>query len=194
MKIVTLLGSPRMSGNSAIIADRFCETARNLGAETQVFILNKLTYRGCQACYACKTSSENCVLIDDLTKVLNAVRQADVLVLATPIYYSDISSHLKSFIDRTFSYLTPDFRTSTTKSRLSSGKQLVFIQTQGNPDPKVFADFFSRYKSMLQYYAFNQTYLIRGCGLTNPEDLLAHPEILKLAEDTATRIVTEGKN
>jgi multimeric flavodoxin WrbA len=189
MKIVALLGSPRKSGNSATIADRFCETAKNLGAETQMFILNQLTYRGCQACYACKTKSNTCVVADDLALVLESVRQADVLVLATPTYYGDISSQLKMFIDRTFSYLTPDFQTSAIKSRLPAGKMLVFIQTQGNPDPKVFAEVFPRYKSIMQYYQFSQTYLIRGCGLNQPDGVLAQPEILKLAEDTARKIV-----
>ena len=54
MKIVTLLGSPRTGRNSATIANRFTETAARLGADTRTFELNRLDYRGCQGCYACK--------------------------------------------------------------------------------------------------------------------------------------------
>jgi len=87
MKIVTLLGSPRTKGNSAAIAGRFIETAENLGAETKTFALNKLTFRGCQACMACKGKRDHCVLKDDLIEVLDEISDADVLVLATPVYF-----------------------------------------------------------------------------------------------------------
>ena len=56
MTIVGLLGSPRAKGNCATIANRFTETAAKLGAETKTFELNRLAYRGCQGCYACKKS------------------------------------------------------------------------------------------------------------------------------------------
>lgn len=62
MKIVCLLGSPRNDGNSATIAKRFCETAEKLGSQVQTFALNKLTYKGCQACKGCKTKSDRCIL------------------------------------------------------------------------------------------------------------------------------------
>jgi len=82
MKIVSLLGSPRTNGNSSTIANHFMQTVAGLGAEIQSFELNRLTYRGCQACYACKQGREDCVLNDDLTEVLAAVQAADVVVLA----------------------------------------------------------------------------------------------------------------
>lgn len=84
MKIVCLLGSPRSKGNSSVIAKRFCDTAERFGTEIQSFALNKLTYRGCQGCMSCKTTSEKCLLKDDLAEVLDAIREADVLVSVHP--------------------------------------------------------------------------------------------------------------
>ena len=84
MKIVCLLGSPRTNGNSAAVANRFCATAEGLGAQVQTFVLNELQYQGCQGCMACKIKLDRCILEDDLTEVLDAVRETDVLVLATP--------------------------------------------------------------------------------------------------------------
>ncbi len=52
------------------------------------------------------------MLKDDLAEVLDAIRDAEVLVMATPIYFAEISSQLKTFIDRTFSYLVPDYPTN----------------------------------------------------------------------------------
>ena len=73
MKIVALLGSPRAHKNSATIAQRFTATAAQLGAQVRTYELNRLNYRGCQGCYACKQTLDHCVLEDDLTEVLAAV-------------------------------------------------------------------------------------------------------------------------
>ena len=97
MKIVCLLGSPRKNANSSIIAARFCTTAQNLGAQAQTFTLNDLNYRGCRGCHACKTKLERCSLQDDLTQVLEAVRKTDILVLASPVYYWDVSAQMNPF-------------------------------------------------------------------------------------------------
>ncbi len=191
MRIVTLLGSPRSNKNSATIAGRFVETATGLGAETRSFELNRLTYRGCQGCYACKKVSERCVLADDLTDVLAAVEEADVVVLATPVYYGDVTAQLKGFIDRSYSYLKPDYLTNSQPSRPGS-KKLVFVITQGNPDEELFADIFPRYERFLKWMGFAETHLIRACGL-GPSSIDTVPDpILQQAEEVARSIVASA--
>jgi multimeric flavodoxin WrbA len=188
MKIVCLLGSPRPKGNSAVMAKRFCESAESRGADVEVFALNKLKYRGCQACMTCKTKLDKCVLKDDLAEVLDAVRDSDVLVMATPVYYGDVSSQLKAFVDRTFSYLAPDYATNPKPSRLPPGKKLVFILAQGHPDEKLFNDIFPRYDGFFTWYGFEAGNLIRACGVHDKGDVEEREDIMKLAEEMATRI------
>jgi multimeric flavodoxin WrbA len=188
MKIVCLLGSPRPKGNSAFIADRFCRTAEAFGAEVQSFALNKLKYRGCQACMTCKTKLDRCVLKDDLTQVLDAIRDANVLVMASPIYYGEVSSQLKAFIDRTFSYLVPDFPTNPQPSRLAPGKKLVMILAQGDPGEQQYADVFPRYETFFQWYGFNDNHLIRACGVFGPGEVEKRQEVVDLAEELARKI------
>ena len=182
-----LLGSPREKGNSAAIANRFCYTAEKLGAEVQTFALNKLEYRGCQGCMACKTKLDRCVLEDDLTEVLEAVRETDVLVLATPVYFWDVTSQLKAFLDRTYSYLVPDFMTNPNRSRLPSGKKLVFIQVQGHPDESMFNNVFPKFDYFFKGYGFSATHLIRACGVREP-GMKHAKDVMKLAEETAEKI------
>lgn len=176
MSIVALLGSPR-NGNSTAIALRLLE---NIGSSrTKIYQLNDLSYRGCQACLACKKSLDHCAIRDELSDVLDAVKKADTLVLATPVYYGDVSAQLKAFIDRTFSYYTPDFRTSANPSRLSPGKKLVFIQTQGYPDETFYADLFPRYVTFFKRYGFTEAHLIRGIGVSEPNDALQHEDVVR---------------
>jgi len=189
MKTVCVLGSPRPNGNSHAIAKHFCDSLENRGADVQMFALNTLTYRGCQACMACKTKLDRCVLDDDLTRVLDAVREADLLVMATPVYFGDITSQLKGFVDRMYSFFTPDYRTNPVKSRLAPGKKLVLIQVQGRPDESKFADIFPRYGEFWDWYGINERYQIRSWGVRELGEIAKDKEVFKKAEDIAERIM-----
>jgi multimeric flavodoxin WrbA len=137
---------------------------------------------------ACKTKLDRCVLEDDLTEVLEAVRETDVLVLASPVYFGDLSSQLKGFIDRSYSYLASDYLTNPKPYRLSEGKKLVFILTQGNSDQEMFADIFKRYDFFFKWYGFAESRLIRACGVREAGEVAAREDVMKLAETTAEKI------
>ncbi len=172
-KIVAVLGSPRPQGNSAGLARRFLAAAREQGAEVQEFSLNHLNFRGCQGCRTCKNKTEHCVLEDELTEVLAAVKQADILVLASPVYFGDLSGQLKCFFDRTYSYLNADF-----SSRLAPGKKAVLVLVQANPEAASFDDIFPRYERWLKLYGFDPVYLLRAVGARDLGDIERQPEVL----------------
>jgi|GEM_PF-105555 len=192
MKIVALLASPRTDGNSSTLANRLTSAAAAKGAEVQAFKLNSLNYRGCQACNACKLLTDHCVLNDDLAEVLAEVAKADVLVLATPVYYGDVTGQLKLFIDRSFSYYTPDFRTSCKPSRLASGKKLIFIQTQGNPDQTFFGDIYSRYSTFFKRYGFDDSSLVRACGVSEPGQVNENQVVLDRLDSVTAQLFPDG--
>jgi multimeric flavodoxin WrbA len=183
-----VLGSPRTNGNSATLAKRFCETAEKLGAEVETFALQELDYSGCIACMGCKTGSVKCVVEDDLTQVLDAVAAADVMVLATPIYFGDVSSQTKGFVDRTFSFLKPDFASNPNPGRLAPGKTFVLVQTQGW-DESHFKEIFEKYGFSFKYEGFESVHLIRGCGLMGSGEAAGREDLLKLADATAHNVL-----
>jgi multimeric flavodoxin WrbA len=184
MKIVAVLGSPRAQGNSNTLARAFLQTARERGAETQEFLLNQMAFQGCQACMACKTKSETCILEDELAPVLEAVREADILVLASPVYFGDLSSQLKAFFDRTYSCINPDF-----SCRLPAGKKAVMVLTQANPDPAQFSDIFPRYERWLKLYGCDPIRLLRATGVKEPGEVAQQPAILGQAAELARELV-----
>lgn len=188
MKIVSLLGSPRKQGNTAAMAARFCGRAEELGAEVKTYRLNDLVYRGCQGCMACKTSLDRCVLEDDLTEVLDSIRDADVLVLASPVYFWDVSSQLKGFLDRTYSYLVPGFHSQPIKSRLAPGKKLVLILAQGNPDENLFSNIYPKFQYFFEMQGFSETHFIRACGVNKPAEVQSHEEVMKSADRIAEEL------
>jgi multimeric flavodoxin WrbA len=189
MKIVALLGSPRANGNTATLTKTFNKTAEELGADVQTFLLNKLDAKGCQACDACKKETDHCVIKDDLAVVLESVRNADVLVAATPIYFADISAQFKIFVDRCYSYLEP-FETMPRASRLKAGKKFVLITAQ-NRGEDMFAEVCTKYRMIFEFLGFKEAHLIRGCDLLKEDALKAknRQDLIDLAKETARKVV-----
>lgn len=189
MKVTCLMGSPRQESNSAKIAERFNRTAERLGAVVGTFVLNDLNYRGCQACMSCKTGSERCVLPDDLAAVLEELKKTDVIVMALPIYCADVPGQVKCFIDRTFSYMKPDYVSGMHPSRVPAGKRLVFIVTQGAPMQDLFADVPARYQDFLKRcMALGETHLIRAVGVGGGGAVGVPDQFLEEAEQLARTI------
>lgn len=190
MKVMAVLGSPHKNGNSSMLAQRFLEKAEAAGAETRSFYLEGMRYKGCKACGACKASSDVCVINDDLTEVLAEMHTSDVIIYASSNFFADVTGQLKLFMDRTYSLLTPQFMSGNNKSRLSQGKKLVFIFTQGAPG-SMFADVPVKYGHLRDYFEFAEYHSIHAGDLFESGEVKNHPELLlqvdKLAEKLTAR-------
>ncbi len=98
-KIFIVSSTPRKNGNSDILAEEFARGAREAGHTAEKINLRETELKFCTGCLWCQTH-EGCVLKDGVNPVLEKVRNADVLVFATPIYYYEMSGQLKTFLDR----------------------------------------------------------------------------------------------
>ena len=188
MKITTVVGSPRINGNSATIARSFCGMLTVKGAQAKTFELNNLSYLGCQACMACKTTSEKCIVKDDLEAVLDDIWTSDVTIIATPVFCTEISAQTKGLIDRFYSFFKNDFRTNPEPSRLPIGKKLVFILAQGNPDESMFGDIIARYTRMFGRLGFSSVFPIRAVGVGPGSDVLKNETIVRVIRETAEKV------
>jgi multimeric flavodoxin WrbA len=194
MNIACIKGSPRVNGNSSRLADYFLKNFDSIENEIKTFNLNQLNYMGCQGCRKCLTAAEKCIINDDLQEVLEAVRESDILVLASGVYYGEITSQAKGFIDRTYSFNAPDFITNPNSSRLKSGKCLLMILAQGRPDENMFKDIFTRYNYFFEKKGFSKSYLIRACGVLNKGDIDSRKDVLKQADTVAEEILKKEIN
>ncbi|MFC2004893.1 flavodoxin family protein [Chloroflexota bacterium] len=193
MKIVCLLGSPRRDGNSATIAKRFIETATSLGAEIRTFELNRLNYRGCQGCCACKTARDICVQKDDLTEVLTAIREkeADIYLLAFPVYGGTVPGQVKCFTDRCFSFMIPDYVGHPQPSRVPPGKKGVLIVTQGAVEEKYTEATEQQQVRMKHQWRLDEVHIIRACNVGPGGVPKGVPDnYLQQAEDVARALIT----
>jgi multimeric flavodoxin WrbA len=100
--------------------------------------------------------------------------------VAGPIYVGDVSSQLKAFIDRTYSWYKPDFQTSRQPSRIAPGKAMALILTQGDPEPKRYEPVLKRYAGWFVSHGFNVK-AMSASGLHGGDVAETDPEIVKAA-------------
>lgn len=99
-KVLILSGSPRKGGNSDILCDQFMKGAEESGNEVEKIRVAEKNIGYCRACYACRGTGV-CIIKDDVADILQKMIEADVLVLASPVYFYSIDAQLKALIDRT---------------------------------------------------------------------------------------------
>ena len=102
-KIVVLNGSPRKNGNTSALIKAFSDGAISSGNHVTEFFLDEMNIHGCKGCFGGgKHPDSPCVQKDDMDLIYPAYKEADIVVLATPLYYWSISGQLKCAFDRLF--------------------------------------------------------------------------------------------
>lgn len=99
-RVLILSGSPRKHGNSDLLCDEFAKGAAEAGHTVEKIRVAERNIGYCRACYACKGTGV-CVIQDDMAEILQNMIDADIIVLASPVYFYAIDAQLKALIDRT---------------------------------------------------------------------------------------------
>ncbi|MGI6204249.1 MAG: flavodoxin family protein [Anaerovoracaceae bacterium] len=126
MKILVLNGSPHADGNTAALVNAFCRGAEEAGNEVTDLQIGRMNIAGCLGCERCHTGGNaECVIKDDMEKVYPEFDDADMIVLASPIYYFTLSGQLQCTIHRTYSIGIPR-RLKQSALILTSGSDGVY--------------------------------------------------------------------
>ena len=134
MNILVLNGSPRPRGDTSKMIAVFQKAAEVAGHTVCVVDVCRKNIRGCLACEYCHGKGEGtCIQKDDMREIYDLLREANMLVLASPIYYHGISGQLKCVIDRFYSILYP--------KAPGTLKKVAMFLSSGDPDMYVGARF-----------------------------------------------------
>jgi len=104
-RVLILSSSPRKKGNSNALCDRFMEGAIEANHQVEKVVLADKTINYCMGCYACRGNGR-CAQKDDMAQVLDSMVAADVIVMATPVYFYTMCAQMKTVIDRTVARYT----------------------------------------------------------------------------------------
>jgi multimeric flavodoxin WrbA len=128
-RIVIVKGSPRKGGNSVVLAEQVAAGAEAAGAQVESFTLHQMEIHPCDACDACQGEPyRGCIIDDDMQLIYPKLREADALVIATPIYWFTVSAQTKLFMDRCYGLVDADGWSSLRK-------QIGIVLTFGDSDP-----------------------------------------------------------
>ena len=165
--IVVLSGSPRKDGNTARLTEAFIAGAHAAGKEVSLFRVAGLQIGGCRGCGHCFKNQGACVQQDDMPPILDALRQADALVLASPVYFFGVSAQLKLAIDRLYALLKVGMHVS----------RAVLLMTCGDASEAAAASSIAMFRQICAYQRWEEAGIIIAPGLHSPDDIEGRAEL-----------------
>lgn len=130
MKVLILMGSPRLCGNTAELCKYFIDELRVQKAEVEYIELEKMTVNPCEECYVCQDvdGEYGCAQKDDMVEIANEILWADLIVLATPIFSWYCTAKMKAVLDRHYGF---NKYYGNAEGCLWKGKRVGIIATHG---------------------------------------------------------------
>ncbi len=165
MKIIVLNGSPRKGGNTAIMADAFKEGAEEAGHSVEVLQVGLMDIAGCKGCNYCFSHDGACVTDDDMTGVREALKGADMVVFASPVYWFDVTAQMKCAIDRLFAFGGPGFPFS---------KVALLLDSQS---PDVYTGAIAAYKDTVAYLKWEDMGIVTIDGMESKGAMADSPKL-----------------
>lgn len=169
-KIVILNGSPRRNGNTSALVQKFTEGAERAGNTVTEFFLDKMNIHGCKGCFGGHSSREcPCVQQDDMAQIYPAVKECDVVILATPLYYWNMSGQIRTAIDRLFALEEGDGNLLRGHNRGSA----LLMAAEGND----FEDVLNYYDHLMQHLKWENLGHVLAGGNGDVGDISRKPEL-----------------
>ena len=190
MKVLGIYGSPRKGGNSDQLLDKALEGARSTGAEVATVYARKLKMSGCLECGGCDKTGA-CVVKDDMQLVYPLMQEANVIIIASPIFFYGLTSQVKAIIDRTQAMWSKRILEKTPEERKTYDKGKGYLIAVAATKGK---NLFDGVQMVAKYFfdALDMSYegglFLRG--LEKRKAVLGDPETLQQAFDLGIKAVS----
>jgi len=169
-KIVILNGSPRRKGNTSALVKAFTQGAESSGNTVTEFFLDGMDIHGCKGCFGGHSSKDcPCVQHDGMDKIYPAVKDCDVVVLATPLYYWTMSGQLRTALDRLFALEEGDGNLLRGHDRASA----LLMAAEGHG----FEDALTYYDHLMEHLRWKNLGHVLAGGNMGVGDIEGKPEI-----------------
>ena len=148
MNILILQGSPRANGNTAWMAEEYRKAAEAAGHQVTLVNVARKKIAGCLACEYCHGKGEGkCVQKDDMQELYPLISEAEVLVLASPIYYFTLDAQIQAPIQRIYNMMTPP-----------KVKKMALLLSSYSP--AVYDAAIAQYKYLYEFWKFENTGIV----------------------------------
>ena len=169
-RIVILNGSPRKKGNTSELVKAFTRGAESAGHTVTEFFLDSMNIHGCKGCFGGRSGRDHpCVQRDDMDKIYPAVRECDVIVLASPLYYWNMSGQIRTAVDRLFALEEGDGNLLRGHGRASA----LLMAAEGHD----FEDVLLYYDHLMGHLKWNDLGHVLAGGNGDIGDIEGKPEV-----------------
>jgi len=117
MKAICIIGSPKSNGTTACVADRIIEGMKVNNIDTKRYVLGEMDIKYCKGCMKC-FESKKCIQNDDMNIIIKDLFDADIVLIASPSYWGDVTGQLKVFFDRSTPLSDTNGETATPKGKV----------------------------------------------------------------------------
>lgn len=194
-KILVVLGGGRANGNTAQLADAFIKGAEEAGHQVEKISLIKTVVNGCLGCNACR-HEKPCIQKDGFQELVPKIREANLIVFASPLYFWTISSRLKAFIERFYCIAAQDSNPPLGRYEKYPVRDSALLMTSAD-------NFFWTFEQAVSYYQFaivnyigfhdRGMLLAGGCGGTNGKPQIEKTSHLKEAYEFGKNIYADDR-
>ena len=176
--VLVVSSSLRSGSNSELLAKSAMDGALAAGHDVRWLSLKEKKLGFCKGCLACQSTGK-CVIRDDMDELLPLVKDADVLILATPVYYYGMSGQLKTFLDRCNPLYIAEYRF----------REVYLLTTSAEDGEEVYQTTKAGVQGWIDCFPkASLAGLVSGGGVNNPNEVSFHPELLKRARKLGEQI------
>jgi len=197
MKILGIFGSPRRAGNTDILLEKFLEGAEAGGAQIIPLYLREKSFSPCREIYACLKEGE-CCIHDDMQQIYPLLRAADVVALASPIFFYGVTAQVKTMIDRCQSFWVEKYLLKRPINPAGRRKG-VFLSVAGTRGERAFQGALLTVKYFFDSLNVDLRHCLLYRNIDQKGDILKYPAVLTEAHDLGMRVArvereTEGED
>ena len=190
MNILVVVGSSRKNGNTDKLALAFQRGAEEAGHQAEQIFLGDQTVNGCLGCNACRYGKP-CIQKDDYQAMVPAIKKADMIVFASPLYFWTISAKLKAFIERFYCIAEEDPNPPLGRYEKYPDKDCALLMTAEDNFFWTFEQAVSYYRfALVRYIGFRDRGMVLagGCGGTNRKRIIEQTPFLDQAYEFGKKI------
>ena len=185
MRVLGIMGSPRIKGNTDLLLDEALKGAQSQGAEVKKIIVDNLNISPCREYYGCLRDG-NCVIRDDMDSIYPKLLEADGVIVASPMFFYGLTSQVKALIDRCQALWA---RKYVLKQNLPyKGRKGAFIAVGATKGQKLFDGSILTVKYFFQAIGVDYTAELLVRGVDKKGEIREHPTALKDAFELGSRL------
>ncbi len=191
VRVLGIFGSPRKGGNTDLLLEDALKGAEKEGAEVERLRVRDFEISPCTECLHCYEGGE-CILLDDMQKIYPKLLEADIIILASPIFFYGVTGWVKALIDRTQALWARKYRLrDPSLSKEGRKRRGFFISVGGTKGQRVFEGAILTAKYFFD--VINAKYMgeLVFRGVDEKGDILKQPEALQEAFEAGKRLVSE---